>query len=101
MNFSKALENLKKGYLLEREGWNGKGMYLIYVGGSGTDVPASDDPIIVGGDYHINENLVNRAVERLPWIGMKTADNKFVPWLASQTDLLADDWQDCLYGRTL
>jgi len=29
----------------------------------------------------------------LPWIGMKTADNKFVPWLASQTDMLADDWQ--------
>jgi hypothetical protein len=28
----------------------------------------------------------------LPWIGMKTADNKFVPWLASQTDILAGDW---------
>lgn len=28
----------------------------------------------------------------LPWIGMKTADNKFVPWLASQTDVLAEDW---------
>jgi len=28
----------------------------------------------------------------LPWIGMKTADDKFVPWLASQTDLLAEDW---------
>lgn len=28
----------------------------------------------------------------LPWIGMKTADNKFVPWLASQTDMLAEDW---------
>jgi hypothetical protein len=29
----------------------------------------------------------------LPWIGMKTADNKFVPWLASQTDVLSEDWQ--------
>jgi len=28
----------------------------------------------------------------LPWIGIKTADNKFVPWLASQTDILAEDW---------
>jgi hypothetical protein len=28
----------------------------------------------------------------LPWIGMHTADNCFVPWLASQTDLLANDW---------
>lgn len=30
--------------------------------------------------------------ELMPWIGMKTADGKFVPWLASQTDLLASDW---------
>ena len=29
----------------------------------------------------------------LPWIGMKTADNKFVPWLASQTDMIAEDWE--------
>ena len=31
--------------------------------------------------------------QRLPWIGMKTADDKFCPWLASQTDMLADDWE--------
>ncbi|EKT6331184.1 DUF2829 domain-containing protein [Escherichia coli] len=31
-------------------------------------------------------------VKLLPWIGMKTADGCFVPWLASQTDLLSDDW---------
>jgi len=31
-------------------------------------------------------------LEPLPWIGMKTADDKFVPWLASQTDVLANDW---------
>lgn len=30
----------------------------------------------------------------LPWIGMKTADNGFVPWLASQTDILAHDWEE-------
>ena len=28
----------------------------------------------------------------IPWIGMKTADNAFVPWLASQTDMLSEDW---------
>ncbi|NLL68412.1 MAG: DUF2829 domain-containing protein [Clostridiaceae bacterium] len=31
-------------------------------------------------------------IDKSPWIGMKTADNKFVPWLASQTDVLAEDW---------
>ena len=32
------------------------------------------------------------ALDAAPWIGMKTADEKFVPWLASQTDMLAEDW---------
>ncbi|HDV0042996.1 TPA: DUF2829 domain-containing protein, partial [Klebsiella pneumoniae] len=31
--------------------------------------------------------------EQLPYIAMKTADEKLVPWLASQTDVLAEDWQ--------
>jgi hypothetical protein len=30
-----------------------------------------------------------------PYIGMKTADNKYIPWLASQTDMLAEDWGNC------
>ena len=30
--------------------------------------------------------------EQYPYIQMKTADNKVVPWLASQTDILSDDW---------
>ncbi|WP_400183919.1 DUF2829 domain-containing protein, partial [Klebsiella pneumoniae] len=34
-----------------------------------------------------------RAPEQLPYIAMKTADEKLVPWLASQTDVLAEDWQ--------
>ena len=33
-------------------------------------------------------------MQRTPsWIGMKTADDTFVPWLASQTDMLAEDWE--------
>ena len=31
--------------------------------------------------------------EVLPFIAMKTADDKIVPWLCSQTDMLANDWQ--------
>ena len=54
-------------------------MYLLYV-------PSSKWVIIseIGLDIP-KENLS-------PWIGMKTADGKFVPWLASQTDMLAEDW---------
>lgn len=78
-SFSKALELLKQGQKICRKGWNGKGMWLSYL-----------DP------YHNNQFSITEkdGAEGTfsPYIGMKTADNKYVPWLASQTDLLADDW---------
>lgn len=79
MNFGQAIEALKQGEKAARAGWNGKGMYLLYV-------PSEKWGIIseIGLDIQ-KENL-------LPWIGLKTADGHFVPWLASQTDILADDW---------
>jgi hypothetical protein len=75
--FGWALEELKNGNRVSRPGWNGKGMWLKLVPGKEHGLGA-DDP---GGTR-----------EHLPWIGMRTADNKFVPWLASQTDVLAEDW---------
>lgn len=72
MNFGEAIEALKAGERVWREGWNGKGMWLVLVPGTA--------------------NLQDGTYPHLPWIGMKTADNKFVPWLASQTDVLAEDW---------
>lgn len=75
MNFGEALERLKDGHTVQRIGWNGKGMWLMLIGPE---------------DYSVR--CVSRTL--LPWIGMKTADGSFVPWLASQTDLLANDWQE-------
>ena len=40
-------------------------------------------------------------IRGLPWIGMKTADSRFVPWLASQTDVLADLEALALTGKTV
>lgn len=77
LNFGQAIELLKAGACVARLGWNGKGMYLAYIPGGTTE-----QPNVNGG----------KAIEAMPWIGMKTADNKFVPWLASQTDMLAEDW---------
>jgi hypothetical protein len=78
MDFGEALTNLKAGKRVAREGWNGKGMFLWFV---------------EADNWHIEEGFAHMAsTEFLPWIGMKTADNKFVPWLASQTDMLAMDW---------
>lgn len=79
MNFSEALEALKKGELIQRKGWNGKGMYLVYY-----------SPVAHSTDFF----RVNNSVLPLkPFIMMKTTDDMWVPWLASQTDILADDWQ--------
>lgn len=79
MNFGQAIELLKTGNKVARRGWNGKGMWLSYV-------PA--------WDYNPSDHNSPAGIEKLPWIGMKTADNKFVPWLASQTDILAEDWEE-------
>ena len=77
MTFGLAIEALKLGKRVARAGWNGKGMYLALIPGG-----YAEHPNVNGG----------MEIEALPWIGMKTADNKFVPWLASQTDVLAEDW---------
>lgn len=75
-DFGQAMFCLKNGDCVRRTGWNGKDMYLVYV-------PAEE--------YTVEG--VGKGIPLLPWIGMKTADNKFVPWLASQTDILAVDWE--------
>jgi hypothetical protein len=78
-----AIKQMREGSLVRRAGWNGKGMWLALIPdehwGLGSGVPFDD------GDIH--------APKKLPWVGMRTADNSFVPWLASQADLLAFDWE--------
>jgi hypothetical protein len=69
LNFGEALELLKDGERVCRKGWNGKGMWL--------ELQRPDK----------NSKM------SLPYIFMKTADNNLVPWLASQTDMLSEDWE--------
>lgn len=83
MNFGKALELLKTGALMARAGWNGKGMFIYLVAGSEFDVDRA--PLL--GIYPEGTHIQYRA-----HIDMKTADGSCVPWVASQTDLLANDW---------
>lgn len=86
MNFGQAIEALKEGQDVQREGWNGKGMFLRLVNPPQSASP-SDTMYEVTFEYYTLE------AKLLPWIGMKTADNCFVPWLASQTDILSEDWK--------
>jgi hypothetical protein len=86
LTFGLAIEALKLGKKVARAGWNGKGMWLRMVL-SIHDIPRDGTTLSV---YRLT---CEDDATALPWVGMKTADNKFVPWLASQTDVLAEDWQ--------
>ena len=86
MDFGEALTRLKRGECVARKGWNGKGMFLTLQTGSEVD-----------GSLMRNENAKqfygDSKVRICPHIDMKAADGSYVVgWLASQTDLLAEDW---------
>lgn len=84
MGFGGAISALKNGQRVARKGWNGKDMFLFLVPGSTFKV--SRPPLL--GIYPDGTEI-----NYCPHIDMKTADNKVVPWLASQTDVLAEDWE--------
>lgn len=84
LNFGDALHMLKLGKKVARAGWNGKGMFLFIVPGSTFKV--SRPPLL--GIYPEGTEI-----NYCPHIDMRTADGKVVPWLCSQTDALAEDWQ--------
>jgi Protein of unknown function (DUF2829) len=63
-----AVKEMQNGHRVSRQGWNGKGMYLEL------QVPDANSKMT------------------LPYVYMKTAQDDLVPWLCSQTDLLATDW---------
>ena len=84
MNFSKALTYLKLGNKIARSGWNGKNMWLIYIEGTNITTPE--------GTPYNNAGLEEITID--PHIDMYTAQGTMQPgWLASQSDLLAEDWE--------
>ena len=77
MTFGEALEAMKAGKKVATTGWNGKGMYLYIADGKLLTQEIGD------GSYPFTDSIV-----------MKTADNRYcIGWLASQTDVLAEDWR--------
>ena len=68
MDFQYALQAMKEGCRVERTGWNGKGMWIA--------IQQPDE----------NSKMT------LPYVYMKTVQGDLVPWLCSQTDMLANDW---------
>jgi len=79
-----AIKQMEDGSKVARAGWNGKGMFLFLVPGSVFKV---NRPPLLGIYPEGTE------VKYQPHVDMKTAQGSVVPWLASQSDLLAKDWE--------
>lgn len=84
MGFEDTISLIKQGYCLRRRGWNGEGMFIFLVKGSTFNVNREPLLSILGEGTEVNYHA---------HIDMRTADGTIVPWLASQTDLLAYDWE--------
>ena len=83
LTFGEALELAKKGHRLQREGWNGNGMFFYYVPKS--EYPARMDAI---KGYYSNDYVPYRA-----YLALKTAQDDVSSWTPSISDNLADDWR--------
>lgn len=87
VGFDTAILLLKRGHKLARTGWNGVGMYVVMQRGYPDGVPLNANTAQATG---IREGTLTRFA---PYLLMRTAQGDFVPWVASQTDLLSDDWE--------
>lgn len=87
-DFGKAIEVLKNGKRVARAGWNGKGMYLWLLPAAKVKAEWCREPWL--------KNVAEEnggEIDALGSIRMMTADNKVLTgWLASQADMLAEDW---------
>lgn len=101
--FGEALEALKSGKRIAREGWNGKGMFVYLVRGSfdgkllgfesDEQPPFDHGSTMCGVKLGLFEAGAYGTATRMPNINMRAAGGETVTgWLASQTDMLASDW---------
>ena len=95
MNFGEAIQALKQGNKVARSGWNGKGMWLSLSCGGSREVAAENFWSPHNAEF-ARQNGGKALV--LPAITMKTIDSTgreaiLMGWLASQTDMLSEDWE--------
>ena len=91
LSFGMALEAVKLGRCVARAGWNGKGMMVFLIAGA---VDATKPGDVIEG---VSRTMLDEAdvgtVTRMPALCLQTpSGSHVVGWLASQTDMLADDW---------
>lgn len=86
--FDDALRLLKRGKKVARHGWNGQGMYV-------TLQPGYPDGIAINLSTARATGLTEGTVCRFrPYLMLRTAQQDFVPWAPTVSDVLAEDWTD-------
>lgn len=95
MNFGEAIATLRKGKFVAREGWNGKGMFLLMAGGYKVNKENLRPNSPISAEFLASRGL--DAMEILPHIDMWTVNAHgrqayLAGWVASQSDILAEDW---------
>jgi len=97
MNFGEAIKALKEGKKVARIGWNGKGMYLKLIQShpvnghlNSAHVDSAEGEAQGKGGQMLDYIVMKVAGESVSW-GAEYSD--YVPWLASQTDVLSEDWE--------
>ena len=86
MTFGLAIEAMKKGCRIARKGWNGKGMFVVYQKGYPEGIPCNKQ---TAEAYGYNEGDLFKC---RPYMQMRCADGTHQMWLASQSDILENDW---------
>lgn len=86
MTFGLAVELLKKGFRVARKGWNGKGMFVVYQKGYPEGIPCNKN---TADAYGYKEGTLFKC---RPYLQMRCADGTHQMWVASQTDILEEDW---------
>ena len=108
LSFGEALELAKQGKMVQREGWNGKGMFIFMRPADELHVDMVIDKVKSLPDSvkeYFKQDVMSNSGERIypadeddkvkftAYLCLKAADGTIVNgWLASQTDMLANDW---------
>jgi len=86
MDFSDALKYVRRGKKITRTTWNGKDQYVVFQKGYPEGIP------INGNTAEATGIPIGTVCTFRPYLMFKTTNNEFVPWIATQSDLLESDW---------
>lgn len=93
LSFGHAIEAAKAGHKIARRGWNGKGMFVALMGALYLPPYNSQEPGAKVNDHTAKFIGKDTPLDSQPYFAMYTANQLWQPgWLASQADMLANDW---------